>query len=74
MRIAMIGAGYVGLVSGSCLADFGHHVTGVDRDVAKIAKLTQGKIPIYEPGLSDLVQFTPRLAAAVKAKAASSSW
>jgi UDPglucose 6-dehydrogenase len=60
MRITMIGAGYVGLVSGSCFADFGHHVTCVDRDVEKIAKLTQGEIPIYEPGLSDLVQFNLR--------------
>lgn len=55
MRIAMIGAGYVGLVSGACFADFGHHVICVDKDVDKIAALNGGEIPIYEPGLSDLV-------------------
>lgn len=55
MRIAMIGAGYVGLVSGACFADFGHHVVCVDQDAAKIAALKRGEIPIYEPGLDDLV-------------------
>lgn len=55
MRIAMIGAGYVGLVSGACFADFGHHVICVDKDGDKIAALNGGEIPIYEPGLSDLV-------------------
>ena len=55
MRIAMIGTGYVGLVSGACFADFGHHVTCVDKDAAKVAALTRGEIPIYEPGLTDLV-------------------
>jgi UDPglucose 6-dehydrogenase len=55
MRIAMIGAGYVGLVSGACFADFGHHVVCVDKDADKIAALNDGEIPIYEPGLSDLV-------------------
>jgi UDPglucose 6-dehydrogenase len=55
MRIAMIGAGYVGLVSGACFADFGHHVTCVDNDADKVAALDAGDIPIYEPGLSDLV-------------------
>jgi UDPglucose 6-dehydrogenase len=55
MRIAMIGAGYVGLVSGACLADFGHDVVCVDQDVAKIAALKRGEIPIYEPGLDELV-------------------
>lgn len=51
----MIGAGYVGLVSGACFADFGHQVCCVDRDAEKLAVLKLGKIPIYEPGLDDLV-------------------
>jgi UDPglucose 6-dehydrogenase len=55
MRIAMIGSGYVGLVSGACFADFGHHVTCVDRDAAKIEALERGKMPIFEPGLKDIV-------------------
>lgn len=55
MRITMIGAGYVGLVSGSCFADFGHHVTCVDTDSSKIDRLNQGIIPIFEPGLDQLV-------------------
>jgi UDPglucose 6-dehydrogenase len=55
MRIAMIGTGYVGLVSGACLADFGHYVTCVDKDEARIAALQHGKIPIHEPGLEQLV-------------------
>jgi UDPglucose 6-dehydrogenase len=55
MRIAMIGTGYVGLVSGACFADFGHHVTCVDKDTGKIAALLRGDIPIFEPGLDALV-------------------
>jgi UDPglucose 6-dehydrogenase len=55
MRVAMIGSGYVGLVSGACFADFGHDVCCVDKDPAKIAALQRGEIPIYEPGLQDLV-------------------
>ena len=55
MRIAMIGAGYVGLVSGACLADFGHDVVCVDKDAERIAGLKRGEIPIYEPSLDELV-------------------
>ena len=55
MRIAMIGTGYVGLVSGACMADFGHDVVCVDKDAAKIAALQRGQLPVYEPGLHDLV-------------------
>ena len=79
MRVAMIGTGYVGLVSGACFADFGHDVTCVDKDKGKIAALTRGEVPIYEPGLNDLVaantragrlKFTDDLPAAVKAATA----
>jgi UDPglucose 6-dehydrogenase len=56
MRIAMIGTGYVGLVSGACFADFGHHVTCVDKDGAKIDGLNAGLMPIWEPGLEALVK------------------
>src|SRR3954462_9273112 len=75
MRVAMIGTGYVGLVSGACFADFGHEVICVDKDKAKIAALGRGDVPIFEPGLSELVaanaradrlQFTTELAPAVK--------
>ena len=75
MRVAMIGTGYVGLVSGACCADFGHEVTCVDKDKGKIDALARGEMPIYEPGLNDLVavneragrlKFTTALAPAVK--------
>ena len=55
MRVAMIGTGYVGLVSGACFSDFGHDVTCIDTDTAKIARLQAGAIPIFEPGLDMLV-------------------
>ena len=62
MRVAMIGTGYVGLVSGACFADFGHHVTCVDMDATKIAALQRNEIPIYEPGLDRLVETNARQA------------
>ena len=75
MKITMIGAGYVGLVSGVCFSDFGHSVTCADKDPARIEKLERGEMPIYEPGLDDVVarnvsagrlHFTTDLAPAVK--------
>ena len=75
MRIAMIGTGYVGLVSGACFADFGHHVACVDKDAGKIDGLNAGVMPIWEPGLEALVKanmergrltFTTDLAAGVE--------
>jgi UDPglucose 6-dehydrogenase len=56
MRVAVVGTGYVGLVSGTCLADFGHTVSCVDKDADKVAALTRNEIPIYEPGLKELVE------------------
>jgi UDPglucose 6-dehydrogenase len=76
VRISIIGSGYVGLVSGACFADFGHTVCCVDQDTAKVARLKRGEVPIYEPGLSELVSsnvevgrltFTTDLAEAVRA-------
>jgi UDPglucose 6-dehydrogenase len=55
MRIAMVGAGYVGLVSGACLADFGHRVTCIDTDKSRISRLIAGEIPLHEPGLEALI-------------------
>src|SRR5512140_497623 len=55
MQVTMVGSGYVGLVSGACFADFGHVVTCVDKDPAKIAGLGRGEMPIFEPGLDQLV-------------------
>ena len=56
MKLAMIGSGYVGLVSGACFADFGHDVICIDKDAKKIADLNNNIMPIYEPGLADLVK------------------
>ncbi len=74
MNIAIVGSGYVGLVSGTCLADFGHRVTCIDKDAGKIADLNAGRVPIFEPGLDALIgknvaegrlSFTTDLSAAV---------
>src|SRR3954454_17047558 len=79
MNICVVGSGYVGLVTGACLADFGMNVVGVDKDHAKVEALSQGKVPIYEPGLDTLVQknmaegrlrFTTELAPAIEEAAA----
>ena len=79
MRIAVIGSGYVGLVTGACLANFGHEVTCIDKDASKIAALAQGNIPIFEPDLKEIVThnlaekrlaFSTDLAAAVAASGA----
>ncbi len=79
MKIAMVGSGYVGLVSGACFADFGHDVVCIDKDPAKIEKLEEGIMPIYEPGLDALVEsnvnagrlsFTTDLAEGIKGAAA----
>ena len=60
MQLAIIGCGYVGLVSGACFPYFGHVVTCVDKDEAKVAALKRGEIPIFEPGLDDLVAANAR--------------
>src|SRR5271155_3181761 len=74
MRIAMIGSGYVGLVSGACFSEFGHDVVCVDKDAGRVEQLKRNEMPIYEPGLDALVaknaaagrlSFTTDLAAAV---------
>nr|MBA3563719.1 UDP-glucose/GDP-mannose dehydrogenase family protein [Gammaproteobacteria bacterium] len=56
MRVTIFGTGYVGLVSGTCLAETGNHVVCVDVDGAKIERLNRGEVPIYEPGLESMVQ------------------
>jgi UDPglucose 6-dehydrogenase len=56
MKIAMIGTGYVGLVSGVCFSDFGHDVICVDKAAEKVARLTNGEVPIYEPGLEAVLE------------------
>ncbi|MEO0908516.1 MAG: nucleotide sugar dehydrogenase, partial [Pseudomonadota bacterium] len=79
MKIAMVGSGYVGLVSGACFADFGHDVVCIDKDQSKIDRLHDGIMPIYEPGLDALVannvkagrlSFTTSLAEGIKDAAA----
>ena len=79
MNICMVGTGYVGLVTGACLADFGMHVVCVDKDEAKIGDLQHGHIPIYEPGLEEIVtkneragrlRFTTDLKAAIESSLA----
>ena len=60
MKIAMVGSGYVGLVSGACFADFGHDVVCIDKDASKIERLREGIMPIYEPGLDALVDSNAR--------------
>ncbi len=76
MNVCVVGSGYVGLVTGACLADFGMNVVGVDKDAAKVTMLTGGRVPIYEPGLETIVQknmaegrlrFTTDLAPAIQA-------
>ena len=79
MKICVVGSGYVGLVTGACLADFGMHVVGVDKDAGKVESLGKGQVPIYEPGLATLVKknmregrlcFTTELGPAIEEAAA----
>ena len=56
MRVTIFGTGYVGLVTATCLAESGNEVVGIDKDAAKVAVLDAGRLPIYEPGLLELVQ------------------
>jgi len=56
MNITVVGSGYVGLVTGACFSEFGNHVTCVDNDAGKVERLTRGEMPIYEPGLPELVE------------------
>ena len=74
MRLAMVGTGYVGLVSAACLSEFGHHVVCIDSDAEKISNLNAGRVPIFEPGLEEIIganvkaqrlSFTSKLASAV---------
>jgi UDPglucose 6-dehydrogenase len=76
MKVAIVGSGYVGLVAGACLAEVGNDVVCADIDEAKVARLNEGEIPIYEPGLEPLIErnlaagrlsFTTDVAAAVRA-------
>jgi Predicted UDP-glucose 6-dehydrogenase len=82
MRVAMIGTGYVGLVSGTCFSEFGHTIICVDKNPDRINALQQGKMPIFEPGLDDLVArnvkagrltFTQDIKSAVRSADAGSS-
>jgi len=56
MKLTVVGTGYVGLVTGVCLAKFGNHVRCVDKDPQKIEKLKKGEVPFYEPGLSEIIR------------------
>ncbi|MGH7363607.1 MAG: UDP-glucose 6-dehydrogenase, partial [Candidatus Methylomirabilales bacterium] len=56
MNICVVGVGYVGLVTGACFAEFGLHVTCVDKDAERVSGLKAGKVPFFEPGLEELVQ------------------